>query len=87
MNDLCAIGRGLQDKAAAYDHVFKTRLLAFFSDAHNSRNEDEMLEIERLGVHHRAADEAFNRHQQLCDACAKAMNTQARSAALAAPHD
>ena len=87
MNDLCPIGRGLQDKAAAYDHVFKTRLLAFFSDTHNSRNEDEMLEIERLGVHHRAADEAFNRHQQLCDTCAKAMNTQARPAAILAPLD
>ena len=87
MNDLCPIGRGLQDKAAAYDHVFKTRLLAFFSDTHNARNEDEMLEIERLGVHHRAADEAFNRHQQLCETCAKAMNTQARPGAILAPLD
>jgi hypothetical protein len=81
MNDLCPIGRGLQDKAAAYDHVFKTRLLAFFSDTHNLSNEDQMLEIERLGVHHREADEAFNRHQQFCDTCAMAMNTQARPAA------
>ena len=87
MNDLCPIGRGLQDKAAAYDHVFKTRLLAYFSDTHNSRNEDEMLEIERLGVHHRAADESFNRHQQLCDTCAKAMNTYPSPAAITAPLD
>jgi hypothetical protein len=59
MSDLCSIGRGLQDKAAAYDHVFKTRLLAFFSDSIKAKQEAEMREIERLGVYHREADEAF----------------------------
>lgn len=85
MSDLCAIGRGLQDRAAAYDHVFKTRLLAFFSDSVNAKEEAEMREIERLGVYHREADEAFTRHQQLCDRCAEALTAHLRRVAAPVP--
>lgn len=81
MSDLCSVGRGLQDKAAAYDHVFKTRLLAFFSDSGKAKQESEMREIERLGVYHREADEAFTRHHRLCDRCSEALTAHPRPAA------
>lgn len=85
MSDLCTLGRSLQAKADAYDHVFKTRLLNFFSDANRSKNEDEMREIELLGIHHRELDEAFNRHQRLCDKCAEALISHGRPAPVPAP--
>jgi hypothetical protein len=85
MNDLCPIGRRLQDKAAACDRVFKTQVLAFFSHSNKSRSEDEMLEIERLGIYHRGADEDFHRHQQLCDKCSEAMTAHVRLEAAPAP--
>lgn len=85
MTDLCTLGRSLQDNAAAYDHVFKTRLHNFFSDANRSTNEDDMREIEQLGVHHRELDEAFRRHQRLCDTCAEALISHGRPVAAPVP--
>jgi hypothetical protein len=82
MTDLCAMGRNLQARAAAYDHVFKMRLHDFFSNANRKKNEDEMREIERIGVHHREIDEAFRRHQRLCEICTEALIRQGRPQAV-----
>jgi hypothetical protein len=85
MTDLCAMGRSLQARAAAYDHVFKMRLHEFFSDANRTKNEDEMREIEQIGVHHREIDDAFRRHQRLCETCAEALISQGRPQTAPAP--
>jgi hypothetical protein len=73
MSELCELGRSLQARASAYDHVFKTRLHKFFSDPDHAKNENEMREIEQLGMHHRELDEAFRRHQRLCETCEEAL--------------
>jgi hypothetical protein len=85
MKDFCATGKSLQARAAAYDHVFKMRLHDFFSDAKRTNNDDEMREIERIGVHHRETDEAFRRHQRLCEICTEALISHGRPQALPAP--
>ena len=85
MSDLCEFGRSLQARASAYDQVFKMRLNQFFSDADRSANENEMREIEQLGVHHRELDEAFRRHQRLCETCADALISHGQPVAAPAP--
>jgi RNA polymerase-binding transcription factor DksA len=85
MSDLCELGRSLHAKASAYDHVFKSRLNKFFSDADHAKSESEMREIEQLGVHHRELDEAFRRHQRLCETCEEALISRGRRLAVPAP--
>ncbi len=85
MTDLCALGRSLEARAAAYDHVFKMRLHDFFSDSNRAKNEGEMREIEQIGVHHRELDEAFRRHQRLCETCAEALIGHGKPQAVPAP--
>lgn len=65
---LCSRGAELFQTAAGADEVFKARLIEFFS--HTRKDEQEMKDIEVLGIRHREADEAFHRHRKFCETCA-----------------
>ena len=67
--ELCLRGRELYSKASLADDVFKARLLQFFASV--KKDDQEMKQIETLGVCHREADEAFHRHKRFCQICAE----------------
>lgn len=69
MKELCSRGAHLRKQAAAADHVFKSRLIDFFSRA--TRSEAQRQQLELLGADQREADEAFHRHCKLCAICAE----------------
>jgi hypothetical protein len=66
--EMCLRGKELYSKATLADDVFKNRLLDFFASVR--KDDREMKEIEVLGDSHREADEAFHRHQRVCNVCA-----------------
>ena len=66
--EMCLRGKELYSKATHADDVFKNRLLDFFASV--KKDDREMKEIEVLGDSHREADEAFHRHQRMCNVCA-----------------
>lgn len=68
---MCELGQQLQENASSADRRFKSMLVDFFS--RSPKNEADRVELERLGVTQREADEALNRHSRLCPACADAL--------------
>jgi hypothetical protein len=79
MNNLCALGFQLSEKAAIADRDFKARLLEFFSGV-NKRDDERRHQLEALGVQQREADDAFLRHYRGCMSCRETAALMHRSA-------
>jgi hypothetical protein len=79
MNNLCALGFQLSEKAAIADRDFKAHLLEFFS-AGNRKDDDRRRQLEALGVQQREADDAFLRHYRGCMNCRETAGLMHRSA-------
>ncbi len=78
-DNLCPRGVKLSEAAYQADHVFKSSLVQVFSKL--KKKEQELHELEALGVRQRDADEAFHRHKRFCAVCSEVPQTAARHTA------